>query len=494
MNNMLLEMESINKSFPGVQALKNVSLNLEYGKVLALVGENGAGKSTLMKILGGAIIPNSGLIKIEGKNQNILNPQLAQKNGISIIYQEFNLIRDLKVHENIFLGREKTKNGIINKTLEKKLSIKQFKNLGIDINPDSLCSELSIAEQQIVEIAKSLSLDSKIIVMDEPSAVLTGNEVKNLLRIIRDLKKKNIGVIYISHRLDEILEISDDILILKDGTFVKQTKTKKITKNNLIESMVGKTSGIEFPKRNSNATKTIFRVENLNKKNSFENITFNLREGEVLGFSGLLGSGRTAIMKTIFGAEKLDSGKIILNKKELKIKNPIDAIKNKICLLTEDRKEEGLVLNHSAQDNFSLPNLKDLIRNLIVDKSKESKLFKHYINKINIKINSRFQLAKDLSGGNQQKLVLAKWLQTNANIIIFDEPTRGIDVGGKREIYELINNLSNDGKSIIFVSSELEEIMGMCDRIIVVHEGKIKGELNVDKELSQQKILSLALS
>ena len=494
MNSMLLQMESINKSFPGVQALKNVSLNLGYGKVLGLVGENGAGKSTLMKILGGAISPNSGLIKIDGKNKKILNPQLAQKNGISIIYQEFNLIRDLKVHENIFLGREKTQNGIINKELEKKLSIKQFEKLGIDINPSSVCNELSIAEQQIVEIAKALSLDSKLIVMDEPSAVLTGKEVKNLLRIIRDLKKKNIGVIYISHRLDEILEISDDILILRDGTFVKQIKTKKISKKTLIESMVGKSMGVEFPKRNSIVTKQVFRVENLNKKNFFKNITFNLRRGEVLGFAGLLGAGRTAIMKTIFGAEKLDSGKIILNKKELKIKNPRDAIKNKICLLTEDRKEEGLILNHSSQDNFSLPNLKNVTRNLIIDESKESKLFKHYINKINIKINSRFQLAKDLSGGNQQKLVLAKWLATNANIIIFDEPTRGIDVGGKREIYELINNLSNDGKSIIFVSSDLEEIMGMCDRIIVIQEGIIKGEVNVDKELSQQKILSLALS
>ena len=493
MKNLLLQMEAICKTFPGVNALNNVNLNLDYGKVLALVGENGAGKSTLMKILGGAIQPNSGKIKIEGEIKKIFNPQISQKNGVSIIYQEFNLIKDLKVHENIFLGREITKNGFVDTKLEKKLSINQFDNLGVNIDPDIACNKLSIAEQQIVEIAKALTLDSKIIVMDEPSAVLTEKEVKNLMRIINDLVKKNIGIIYISHRLDEIIQISDNILILRDGFHVNHFETKRITKKQLIENMVGKSLSIDFPKRKSIIKEEVLRVENFSKKNFFSDINFKVNQGEVLGFAGLLGSGRTAIMRSIYGADKFDSGKIYKNNQELHIKNPIDGIKNKICLLTEDRKKEGLILNHSSQKNFGLPNLKNFSKNLIMNESKEVKSFKNYINDIKIKIDSPKQIAKNLSGGNQQKLVLAKWLESNADIIIFDEPTRGIDVAGKREIYELINDLSFEGKSILFVSSDLEEIIGMSDKIIVIHEGRIKGSLKVDKKLTQENILSIAL-
>ena len=493
MKNLLLQMEAICKTFPGVNALNNVNLNLDYGKVLALVGENGAGKSTLMKILGGAIQPNSGKIKIEGEIKKIFNPQISQKNGVSIIYQEFNLIKDLKVHENIFLGREITKNGFVDTKLEKKLSINQFDNLGVNIDPDIACNKLSIAEQQIVEIAKALILDSKIIVMDEPSAVLTEKEVKNLMRIINDLVKKNIGIIYISHRLDEIIQISDNILILRDGFHVNHFQTKRITKKQLIENMVGKSLSIDFPKRKSIIKEEVLRVESFSKKNFFSDINFKVNQGEVLGFAGLLGSGRTAIMRSIYGADKFDSGKIYKNNQELHIKNPIDGIKNKICLLTEDRKKEGLILNHSSQKNFGLPNLKNFSKNLIMNETKEVKSFKNYINDIKIKINSPKQIAKNLSGGNQQKLVLAKWLESNADIIIFDEPTRGIDVAGKREIYELINDLSFEGKSILLVSSDLEEIIGMSDKIIVIHEGRIKGTLKVDKKLTQENILSIAL-
>ncbi len=493
MKNLLLQMEAICKTFPGVNALNNVNLNLDYGKVLALVGENGAGKSTLMKILGGAIQPNSGKIKIEGETKKILNPQISQKNGVSIIYQEFNLIKDLKVHENIFLGREITKNGFVDAKLEKKLSINQFENLGVNIDPNITCNKLSIAEQQIVEIAKALTLDSKIIVMDEPSAVLTEKEVKNLMRIINDLVKKNIGIIYISHRLDEIIQISNNILILRDGFHVNHFETKKITKKQLIENMVGKSLSIDFPKRKSIIKKEVLRVEGFSKKNFFSDINFKVNQGEVLGFAGLLGSGRTAIMRSIFGADKIDAGKIYKNNQQLHIKNPIDGIKNKICLLTEDRKKEGLILTHSSQKNFGLPNLKNFSENLLVNESKEVKSFKNYINDVKIKIDSPKQLAKNLSGGNQQKLVLAKWLESNADIIIFDEPTRGIDVAGKREIYELINDLSFEGKSILFVSSDLEEIIGMSDKIIVIHEGKIKGSVKVDKKLTQENILSIAL-
>ena len=493
MKNLLLQMEAICKTFPGVNALNNVNLNLDYGKVLALVGENGAGKSTLMKILGGAIQPNSGKIKIEGEIKKIFNPQISQKNGVSIIYQEFNLIKDLKVHENIFLGREITKNGFVDTKLEKKLSINQFDNLGVNIDPDIACNKLSIAEQQIVEIAKALTLDSKIIVMDEPSAVLTEKEVKNLMRIINDLVKKNIGIIYISHRLDEIIQISDNILILRDGFHVNHFQTKRITKKQLIENMVGKSLSIDFPKRKSIIKEEVLRVESFSKKNFFSDINFKVNQGEVLGFAGLLGSGRTAIMRSIYGADKFDSGKIYKNNQELHIKNPIDGIKNKICLLTEDRKKEGLILNHSSQKNFGLPNLKNFSKNLIMNEKKEVKSFKKYINDIKIKIDSPKQIAKNLSGGNQQKLVLAKWLESNADIIIFDEPTRGIDVAGKREIYELINDLSFEGKSILLVSSDLEEIIGMSDKIIVIHEGRIKGSLKVDKKLTQENILSIAL-
>ena len=490
----LLELSGIDKSFPGVRALKNVSLTLNAGKVLALVGENGAGKSTLIKILGGVYQADEGNVLLEGKRADLRSPKDAQQKGISVIYQEFNLISDLKVHENIFLGREKTRRGFVDSKEEIEKSIQLFDKIGVHVDPLSRCRVLSIAEQQIVEIAKALSKDARLIIMDEPSAVLTGLEVRQLFKIIDDLKSHGVGVIYVSHRLDEIFEIADDILVLRDGLKVAQTTSQKIDRDILIESMVGRPLESEFPTRIATDGGEAIRVENLKLGSTVKGVSFSANEGEILGFAGLVGAGRTAVMRMIFGADIPDSGHIFLKECEVKIREPKDAVDNHICLLTEDRKEQGLVLAHGCQDNFALPNLDRFSRGIFLDEKEEARQFNQYIDKLKIKLADKHQSAGSLSGGNQQKLVLAKWLVRNAKIIIFDEPTRGIDVGAKYEIYELINELADQRKTVIMVSSELEELIGMCDRIIVMHEGSIKGEISDLNNTSQEQILSLAVA
>tara|TARA_B100000809_G_C15095868_1_gene514965 strand:+ start:340 stop:1842 length:1503 start_codon:yes stop_codon:yes gene_type:complete len=490
----LLEMRNITKTFPGVRALDKVTLRLEEGEVLALLGENGAGKSTLIKILGGAHSVDSGEILIHNKFTQLSSPAQAQRIGISIIYQEFNLIPELTIRENIFLGKEKTRKGLIDYNYEKRRVRLLFNKIGLKLDTEILCSALTVAQQQMVEIAKALSVEAKIIVMDEPTATLSTKEVERLFSIIRDLKEQNIGIIYISHRLDEIFEVANRVMILRDGVNVGEEEPKGSNRDRLIEKMVGRSIESEFPKNNIIPGKERLRVENMIAGTKVCNVSFNLRAKEILGFAGLVGAGRTELMHLIYGVDKPDSGRIFLNGIETKIKNPRDAIINRICLLAEDRKRHGLVLNHSCRENFGLPNLKKYFRFFFLDKRKERDAFDVYVNDLKIKISDHEAIVSSLSGGNQQKIVLAKWLESNSDIIIFDEPTRGIDVGAKYEIYQLINQLADEGKSIIIVSSELSELIGICNRIIVMHEGHLKGEIIDTSTITQKDILKMAIS
>lgn len=490
----LLEMRAITKTFPGVRALNQVSLKLGAGEVLALLGENGAGKSTLIKVLGGAYPADSGEIRIHGEITQLSSPAEARQKGISIIYQEFNLIPGLTVRENIFLGKEKTKRGLIDSADEKRKTRLLFEKIGLKLDADMICSDLTVAQQQMVEIAKALSVDAKIIVMDEPSATLTTQEVERLFSIIRELKEQHIGIIYISHRLDEIFEVADRVMVLRDGIHIGEEDPKTINRDKLIEMMVGRSLASEFPKHDSVLGEERLRVENLVAGAKVRNVSFNVHAGEILGFAGLVGAGRTETMRLIFGADTPDSGHIFLNGTETEIRNPRDAIKNRICLLTEDRKGQGLVLVHSCRENFGLPNLDHYSSRLFLNQQKERAAFARYVNDLKIKISDHETLVSTLSGGNQQKIVLAKWLESNADVIIFDEPTRGIDVGAKYEIYVLINQLADQGKSIIIVSSELPELLGMCDRIIVMHEGHVKGEIKAPTTTTQEDILKMAIA
>jgi len=491
---LLLEMREITKSFPGVLALDKVSLELFSGEVLALLGENGAGKSTLIKVLGGAYSANSGEILINGKVTQVISPAEAWHKGISIIYQEFNLIPELTVRENIFLGKEKIKRGLIDSKDEKEKTALLFDKIGLNLDPDIRCADLTVAQQQTVEIAKALSSKARIIVMDEPSATLTAQEVERLFKIIKELKDQDIGVIYISHRLDEIFEVADRVMVLRDGKHVGTEDVEKISREKLIEMMVGRKMDSEFPIHQSQFGSERLQVENLVSGEKVRDVSFSVREGEILGFAGLVGAGRTETMRLIFGADTADGGRILIDSKEVGIQNPRDAIKNRICLLTEDRKLQGLVLIHSCRENFGLPNLDRLMKGPFLDQQKESRLFDGYVKELKIKLSDPESPVLNLSGGNQQKIVLAKWLESNADIIIFDEPTRGIDIGAKYEIYLLINQLADEGKSIIIVSSELPELLGMCDRIIVMHEGEVKGEITNPSSTNQEGILKMAIA
>jgi len=493
-NPLLLEMRQIRKSFSGVHALKNISMKLHRGEVLGLVGENGAGKSTLIKVLGGAHLPKAGRILIEGQAVQILSPTDAQQAGISIIYQEFNLIPDLTVRENIFLGREKTKTGFVRAAEEQRATKELFEKIGISIDPDSRCSELTVAQQQTVEIAKALSVNARIIVMDEPTATLTAQEVERLFTIIRDLKSHGLGIIYISHRLEEVFEVTDRVMVLRDGEHVCTEDIDNLNRERLIEMMVGRPVDSEFPKRSANPGHERLRVENLCRGRAVRNVTFSVRAGEIIGFAGLIGAGRTETMRLVFGADRPDSGRIFINGDEAQIYSPGDAIRRGICLLTEDRKGQGLVLIHSCRENYGLPNLERFIGRIFLDRRKERREFCDFAESLRIRISGPEQLIMNLSGGNQQKVVIAKWLARNTDIVIFDEPTRGIDVGTKYEIYLLMNRLADEGKAVIMISSELPEILGLSDRIIVMHEGRIKGEITDMANATQEDIVSMAIT
>ena len=486
-------MRGIEKSFPGVRALSGVDLTLQEGEVLALLGENGAGKSTLIKILGGAYRPDGGTIRINGERVDITNPNDAIDAGIGIIYQEFNLVPALTAWENIFLGREKTTAGFVHRRDERKRAIELFKKIGVDVPVDTPCGRLSVAQQQIVEIAKSLSQDVRLIVMDEPSAALTPQEVSRLFDIIRDLQSHGIGVVYISHRLDEIFEIADRVMVLRDGEYVGSEPIDQLDRQRMIEMMVGRTIENEFPKHYHDVGAPRLSVRGLSRGDVVRDVSFEVKAGEVLGMTGLVGAGRTETARLIFGADRADSGTIQLDGQPLTLRNPRDAIRAGICLLTEDRKSQGLVLGQSVRLNFGLPNLPEFSKAGFVGQRQERSAFGNYVKSLQIKIPHQEQLARNLSGGNQQKIVLAKWLQRNAEVIIFDEPTRGIDVGAKYEIYLLINELAKEGKAIVMISSELPEVLGMSDRIIVMHNGRVTGEIDDVENATQEQIMQLAI-
>jgi ribose transport system ATP-binding protein len=495
MSEYALEMLEITKSFPGVKALNAVTFNVRQGDVHALVGENGAGKSTLMKILGGVFSAENGEIKLKGKKVDLHNTNDAKESGISFIFQEFNLIPSLTVAENAFLGMLKSnKLGVVDWKQVKNNAQKLLDKFNFNLNINALVEDLSVAEKQMLEIAKALSIDAEIIIMDEPSATLTENEIKKLFEIIKDLKAQGVTVIYISHRLEEIFEICDTVTVLRDGQVIDTMAIAGTSKPSIIEKMVGRSLAMEFPVRKPNIGDTILEVKNLSRKNVLKNISFKLRAGEVLGISGLVGSGRTELARAIFGADKVDEKEIIIKGKKIKIASTVDGKNNSLALVPEDRKSEGLVLDFDILTNITVCNLtKVLGGRFFLNKSKELAAANKFKDKLKIKTPSINQTVVNLSGGNQQKVVVAKWLFADADILILDEPTRGIDVGAKYEIYLLINEMVAAGKSVIMISSELPEVLGMSDRILVMGDGEVKGIFD-NHEVSPELIIKAAIS
>ena len=492
MGNSLVQMKNIAKSFSGTKVLKGVNLELGHGEILALLGENGAGKSTLMKILSGIYSKDSGEIYLDGELCHFQNPKEAQNKGVAIIHQEMNLCNDLSVSENIFLGREVMDGLRLNHKKMDEEAQKILDDLGISMKSTELAGDLKVSEQQMVEIAKALSQDAKVLIMDEPTSALSRKEIEDLFRVIRKLRDEGRGIIYISHRLDELRAIADKVSILRDGENVTSGDLKDFSIDDIIRHMVGREIQDKFPRILCEKGKEILRVESLNAGPKVRNISFSLYEGEILGIAGLMGAGRTEMTRALFGVDEKTSGKIYLFGEEVKTNTPKDSIELGMALIPEDRRKDGLCTDLSIRENISLPNLDSIKNSLgVLSKDLELKISEDTIKSLNVKAKDREMISKNLSGGNQQKVVLGKWLVRNPKVILFDEPTRGIDIGAKVEIYQIMNELKKKGVGVLFISSEMEEVLGMSDRILIFCDGRITGELSRE-EANQENILKLA--
>ncbi len=492
MNEIIVSMENICKSFPGVKALDHVNFELRSGEVMALLGENGAGKSTLMKVLSGVYTRDEGSLKIFGKEYGDLTPKQAQEAGVAIIHQELNMCRHLSVAENMFLGREISRGLSLNNAKMEAEAKRILDDLKIDINPKQTVGDLPVSKQQMVEIAKALSINAKILIMDEPTSSLTAREIEDLFRIIKKLKVEGKGIVYISHRLEELQHIVDRVTIMRDGQYITSMEFDSVNMEQIISFMVGREIKEKFPRVECEKGKKVFEVKNLNAGKMVRDISFSVYEGEIVGFAGLMGAGRTETTRAIFGVDPKESGEIYVDDKEVEIRCPMDAIRNGVVLAPEDRKKDGLCTKLSIRHNLALPNLDIVCNKLgVINNIKETQLCDKAVEELRIKTPGIDVDSGNLSGGNQQKVVVGKWLARDSRVVIFDEPTRGIDVGAKVEIYNLMNELKKQGIAVMFVSSEMPEVMGIADRIIVMCDGRITGEV-MAKDTTQSEILTLA--
>lgn len=492
MNEVIVSMENICKTFPGVKALDHVKFELRAGEVMALLGENGAGKSTLMKVLSGVYTRDEGSLKIFGKECGDLTPKQAQEVGVAIIHQELNMCRHLSVAENMFLGREISGRFALNNAKMEQEAKRILDDLKIDIDPKETVGDLPVSKQQMVEIAKALSINAKILIMDEPTSSLTAREIEDLFRIIKKLKAEGKGIVYISHRLEELQHIVDRVTIMRDGQYIISMNFGDVSMEQIISHMVGREIKEKFPRVECKKGKKVFEVKNLNAGKMVRNINFSVYEGEIVGFAGLMGAGRTETTRAIFGVDPKESGEIYVDNKKIEIKCPMDAIRNGVVLAPEDRKKDGLCTKLSIRHNLTLPNLDIVCNKLgVVDSKKEEALCDKAVVDLKIKAPNVEVDSGNLSGGNQQKVVVGKWLARDSRVVIFDEPTRGIDVGAKVEIYNLMNELKKQGIAVMFVSSEMPEVMGIADRIIVMCDGRITGEV-MARDTTQNEILTLA--
>lgn len=486
----LIELKDIHKSFYGVEVLHGVNFVLQSGSVHALMGENGAGKSTLMKVIAGVHTADSGKVLLDNKEVEISSPAKARELGIAMIHQELSSELEMSVAENIYLGREPGRFGMVDYRQLYRQTDELLKKLGIHLNPRTKMKRLRVADQQMVEIAKAISQNARVVIMDEPTSSITDKEVDNLFNMIRNLKSAGVGIIYISHKMDEIFQICDEMTILRDGTYIDTFKASEVNEDILIRSMVGRELGTQFPKKEVPIGETLLEVQHLTRAGEYEDISFKLHKGEILSFTGLVGAGRTELMHSIFGLTKPDSGKIILNGEEVEFKTPRDAIQHGIAYVTEDRKGEGLVLPMSVEKNITIASLQSFVKNGFLQKKKEADVVTREVASLGIKVARTTMAVKALSGGNQQKVVLAKWMIAGPNVLIFDEPTRGIDVGAKAEIYKIMCDYVSKGNAILMVSSEMPEAMGMSDRMIILSNHRCSGELSRN-EFNQEAIAQM---
>jgi ribose transport system ATP-binding protein len=493
-DSVFVELKNITKIFPGVTALDDVSISLNKGQIHGLVGENGAGKSTLIKVLSGVYRPEKGDIYIEGKPVKFANPLEARQAGIACVHQELSIVKNLSITDNLFVGDYvKDRLGLLDYKYMNSKAKAILEEMGQDFEPTKLCGALGMGQQQMVEIGKAILINAKLIIFDEPTSSLGEKEAELLFDIIRKLKEKGIAILFVSHKLEEIFELCDLVTVMRDGKHVVTVPAQEVTKDQLISYMVGRTLNNMYPKVPAQKGEIALEVKNMSSTGRYKNINFKAHYGEILGFAGLVGSGRTELFRGIFGIDSKDSGEIYINGKKCSIKNPVDAINNKIAFLTEDRKIEGLILSQSIRNNLCLVNLASLKKGAFLDENKINQQAENCVSQLRIKTNTIYKIAGELSGGNQQKVVIGKWTNADADIFIFDEPTRGIDVGAKIEVYNIMNELVKKGKCVIMISSELQEILGMSDRVIVMRRGKIMAEIDrTSRHFNQEDIMKAA--